>query len=342
MADIPTEQTTAARRWQRRDTSRLIRLLPGILAALLFLALATGDLFLGQAAGFVQAALALLLVGAVVTQPPLTHMLRRWIAGLGSWHALGLIGVAGLALFLRVWGLRFGLPYLEHPDEWAVADRAVQMLRTGDYSPHSFLYPTLYTYLQLGVAIVHFLWGVGAGVYRTLADIDPARYYAWARALTALLGTGAVLGTYAAGRLLYGREVGLLGAAFLAVYPAAAGDAHYVTTDTPSMFFSVLAFLAVSWLALRPPARRHDQWALALIAGFGVGLAIATKYNVAVLVLPLLLALAIGTDQRLPTKDEGRRTKDEGRRTKDEGRRTKDGRLLQLLPSAVCKQRAFL
>ncbi len=263
----------------------------GVLAALLVFVFVTRDGLLGVLAQPAEAALALLLAGTVVAQPATIRLLRRVVAWPEFGHATAVAGVIILALFLRLWGLRFGLPYRDHPDEWAVADRALQMLRTADYSPHAFIYPPLYTYLQLGVAALHFLWGVGARHYRTLADIDPARYYVWARTLTALLGTGAVLVVYVLGRQIYGRAAGLLAALLLTVYPAAVGDAHYVTTDTPAMFFTVLAFLLIARLGLQPPTHRRDRVALALIAGLGDGLAVATKYTVVVLALPLLLAV---------------------------------------------------
>src|SRR5690606_2337837 len=158
--------------------------------------------------------------------------LRRLAAWPELPHAALVLAVTLLALFLRTWGLRFGLPYLDHPDEWAVADEAVRMLQTGDYRPVKWDYPTLVIYLQVGVAAAHFLWGAGAGLYRDLSDLSPEHYYVWMRALTAALGTGGVLLTYAIGRMLYGRAAGLAAAALLAVLPVAAGDSHYVTTDT--------------------------------------------------------------------------------------------------------------
>lgn len=295
---------------------------PGLLAAALFLTLAAGAGSLGRAAGPLALVLSVALAGTLLARPRSIEALRRLVAWPGLWHALAVAAVVALGGAMRFWGINFGLPYLDHPDEWAVADRAVQMLRTGDYSPHSFIYPTLYTYLQMGVAAVHFLWGAGAGIYRTLDDIDPARYYLWGRAVTAALGTGAVLLTYVLGRMLYSRTAGLLAAAFLAVYPAAAGDAHYITTDTPSQLFTLLAFVPIVLLSLaeasgsqrltsddrrsatderrsrRPVVRGPSSFAaLALLSGLGVGLATATKYNVAVLVVPLTLALLYGAKQ---------------------------------------------
>jgi hypothetical protein len=296
MANVPVEPRVAAQ--TQRDRPRLLRYAPGVLALALFLALALGRGVLGAAAVPVQGALALALLGSILAHPQVVARVRV------TRTAVALVGILALALGLRVWGLRFGLPYFEHPDEWAVADEALRMLRTGEYTPFSYTYPTLYVYMQVGVATFHFLWGAGAGLYRTPADIDPVRFYVWARALTALLGTGAVALTFLAGRSLYGRTAGLLAAALIAVMPSVAGDAHYVTTDTPAMFFTLLAFLAIAQLGIPP---EHDEsretlrstLALALFAGFGVGIATATKWNAGALVIALLASIVLVAHRRM-------------------------------------------
>ncbi|WP_296760328.1 phospholipid carrier-dependent glycosyltransferase [Roseiflexus sp.] len=296
MANVPVEPRVAAQ--TQRDRPRLLRYAPGVLALALFLALALGRGVLGAAAVPVQGALALALLGSILAHPQVVARVRV------TRTAVALVGILALALGLRVLGLRFGLPYFEHPDEWAVADEALRMLRTGDYTPFSYTYPTLYVYMQVGVATFHFLWGAGAGLYRTPADIDPVRFYVWARALTALLGTGAVALTFLVGRSLYGRTAGLLAAALIAVMPAVAGDAHYVTTDTPAMFFTLLAFLAIVRLGVAP---EHDggretlrsTLALAFVAGFGVGIATATKWNAGALVIALLAAIVLAAYRRM-------------------------------------------
>jgi hypothetical protein len=296
MANVPLEPRVAAQ--TQRYRPRLLWRAPGVLALALFLALALGRGVLGAAAAPVQGALALALLGSILAHPQVMARVRV------TRTVVALVGILALALGLRVWGLRFGLPYFEHPDEWAVADEAMRMLRTGEYTPFSYTYPTLYTYMQVGVAAFHFLWGAGVGLYRTPADIDPVRFYVWARALTALLGTGAVALTFLAGRYLYGRTVGLLAAALIAVMPAVAGDAHYVTTDTPAMFFTLLAFLAIVRLGVAP---EHDggretlrsTLALAFVAGFGVGIATATKWNAGALVIALLAAIVLAAYRRM-------------------------------------------
>ena len=296
MANVPVEPRVAAQ--TQRDRPRLLRYAPGVLALALFLALALGRGVLGAAAVPVQGALALALLGSILAHPQVVARVRV------TRTAVALVGILALALGLRVWGLRFGLPYFEHPDEWAVADEAMRMLRTGEYTPFSYTYPTLYTYMQVGVAAFHFLWGAGVGLYRTPADIDPVRFYVWARALTALLGTGAVALTFLAGRYLYGRTVGLLAAALIAVMPAVAGDAHYVTTDTPAMFFTLLAFLAIVRLGVEPEQDGSQETlrstlALAFVAGFGVGIATATKWNAGALVIALLAAIVLAAYRRI-------------------------------------------
>ncbi|NOK60464.1 MAG: phospholipid carrier-dependent glycosyltransferase [Chloroflexi bacterium AL-N1] len=302
IADMAKDRTvTTASRWSRVNRVTLLRVLSGLIGALLFVVFVTRGAFPASAASLVVGLLVVALAATIAVQPPIVRVWRRVVAWPGLGHTALVAGVVAIGSVLRFWGLRFGLPYLDHPDEWAVADRAVAMLQTADYNPRSFIYPTLYTYLQVPVAGMHFIAGVGAGLYETVDDIDPAHYYVWGRGFTALLGSATVLLTYVLGRLWYGPMVGLLAALFLAVYPSAVGDAHYITTDTPSMFFTLLAFLPMVWMALRPPERHTDRLALTLIAGFCVGLAMATKYNVVVLIVPLLVALvAMARSQRAP------------------------------------------
>src|SRR5690242_10117213 len=74
---------------------------------------------------------------------------RYWVA-----PTLALIVLSALAL--RAWGVRGGLPYVDHPDEPNPVSYVVRMLRTGDLNPHFFQKPTLYVYLLLGVLSIHY------------------------------------------------------------------------------------------------------------------------------------------------------------------------------------------
>src|SRR5207248_109276 len=62
------------------------------------------------------------------------------------------------AFGLRVYGVSGSLPYVAHPDEPNLVDVATHMVKSGDLSPHMFLYPTLLIYLQALVIRAYLLW----------------------------------------------------------------------------------------------------------------------------------------------------------------------------------------
>ena len=87
------------------------------------------------------------------------------------------------------------------------------------------------------------------------------------------------------GRRLYGARAGLLAAALLAVSPLPVRFAHIATTDTPAVFWSVLAL----WMAAR--AGGGGKGRDVVLAGLFTGLAAATKYPAAAIAAPVLLCL---------------------------------------------------
>lgn len=222
-------------------------------------------------------------------------------------HEIALGVILLLALFVRVYGNELGLPYVINPDEPAVVDRALAMLRTGDYNPHSFIYPTLYTYLQFLVYVAHFLWGVSQGVYRNLADLPTSThiatwatgFYIWGRCLTAVLGAATVFLVYRMGARLYGQGAGLAGALFLAFSLLHSEHSHYITVDVPAAFFSALAFVFIVELFVRGRSERREnlRW-IYLLGGLSVGLAVGTKYNAVVIIVPFLLAHLLSAPRR--------------------------------------------
>ena len=54
--------------------------------------------------------------------------------------------IVAVALFFRVWGLAYGLPTLNHPDEPNKIEIAQQMIRSGDPNPHYFKKGTMLIY----------------------------------------------------------------------------------------------------------------------------------------------------------------------------------------------------
>jgi 4-amino-4-deoxy-L-arabinose transferase-like glycosyltransferase len=195
---------------------------------------------------------------------------------------------AGLALaltaagLLRLWALGQGVPYMLGVDEPEVMERAVRMIKTGDFNPHFFDYPSLYLYVQAAVGVLRFLAGALRGEWASLAQANTADFYLWGRAVTAGLGTATVWLLYMGG-LRWGARTALLGAALLAVMPLHVRESHFVLTDVPVTFFVTLSFV----LSLR--AHERSTIGSFVLAGAAVGLAAATKYNGGLaLVMPLI------------------------------------------------------
>ena len=193
-----------------------------------------------------------------------------------------LTAIMVVAAVLRFWALGAGIPYSIGVDEPELMNRAVQMMRTGDFNPRFFDYPGLYIHLQLVVASIRFLFGATTGQWQSLNQVTPTDFYLWGRAVTALLGTATVFLVYLIG-MRWGTRYAALAAGLLAVMPIHVRESHYILTDVPVTFFVALTFL----LSLRA----HEQeraWAFAW-AGAAAGLATATKYpGVLALLMPLL------------------------------------------------------
>ena len=106
--------------------------------------------------------------------------------------ALTLAAILGVGAILRFWALGAGIPFALGVDEPELMNRAVRMMRTGDFNPHFFDYPGLYIYIQVAVACTRFILGATAGEWQSLAQASPSDFYLWGRAVTALLGTATI------------------------------------------------------------------------------------------------------------------------------------------------------
>lgn len=200
--------------------------------------------------------------------------------------SVSLAAILLAAAALRFHGLGAGIPHAIGVDEPEIMNRATGMMRSGDFNPHFFDYPSLYIYVQLAAASARFIAGAMAGQWQSLGDVTAADFYLWGRAVTAAFGTATVLVVYFAG-LRWGTRTALLAAALMAVMPLHVRESHYVLTDVPLTFFVALTFL----LSLRA----HEQQRLQAFAwaGAAAGLAAATKYPGALVGLLPLTAAAL-------------------------------------------------
>lgn len=189
-----------------------------------------------------------------------------------------------VSLALRVWGSGFGLPVFTHyhPDEHALVDRATAILQTGEWAPDRFNYPPFYAYVQVGGLAASYVLGEVLGHWDAMPDYPLPHYFQVARATTALFGTLSVVVVYLAGLCLFGNRAGLLGAALLGGNYLHIIHSHYATLDVAAGFWAVMClFFSIAWW-------RRGGAAPGVMAGLCAGLAGATKYNAAVVVVAAL------------------------------------------------------
>ncbi|HEX9818987.1 MAG TPA: glycosyltransferase family 39 protein [Methylomirabilota bacterium] len=216
----------------------------------------------------------------------------------------GLILVVALALVLNVLGLGWGLP-LRGYHAWdvdAVAPLgpliAAKRMLVDEWwnSAYYNKYPMGHFFILMGTytPYVGYLWLTGrlqspSEVYPFgLEDPETALTVLTliARSVNVLMGVGIVLCVYLTARRFGDRRAALFSALTIALSPPFIFYAHTGNIDTPSLFWSALALLALGRLVAGQCRLRHY-----LLCGAAVGMAAATKEQT--LGLFLLLPLSV-------------------------------------------------
>lgn len=218
--------------------------------------------------------------GAWSTPVPAHAEPRRW-----RWRWGVAVGaVLLLALGLRLWGIKHGLPYAYNTDENKHFVPIAIGIFGHDWNPHYFNNPPAYTYL---VHIVLAVWFGGRHAVSSSFASNPTEVFVIARITGGLLGTAAVWLLYLAGARLIDRRTGLLAAGLMAVAFLPVFYSHLALNDVPTLAPLTLALWGVAGI-LRL-GRMRDY----VIAGIGFGFACATKYTGGIVVAPLLVAGAV-------------------------------------------------
>ncbi len=199
-----------------------------------------------------------------------------------------LIAILLSAAVFRLVGIDSGLPLALNGDETTVVEHALA-LNWNDLNPHVFMYGSL-TFVVFKIAIV-----AASPIIGFLTNRPPvlSDYYLLCRVLSAAFGTASVYLVYEAGKLLAGRAVGLTSAGLMAWSPLAVQLAHNATVDSMMGFWACLSLVGVAqWL--------HGSSRGMIVASISAGLAMATKYNAAMLLIPLVLTAIQLRDRQTP------------------------------------------
>jgi hypothetical protein len=200
--------------------------------------------------------------------------------------ALAILLVGLTAIALRFWRLSWGLDHgLCFPDEqifWGVsAARFVPLSWDSFAVVESLPYPTLYRSLAgLATALTHALGLLEAAAPSQIEGVWIARIVSAAAGVATSLAVGALAWR------AYGPRVGIAAAALWAALPLEVVQVHYASVDAVLALACSLTLLASFELARR--GRVLD----AALAGTAAGLSLAAKYTGAVMLAPVVWALA--------------------------------------------------
>ncbi|GIV18009.1 MAG: hypothetical protein KatS3mg022_3444 [Armatimonadota bacterium] len=212
---------------------------------------------------------------------------------------LALVIVLAVAFLFRAMGIRWGIPdpshyFSFHPDEWVILGYTLGLdIPHGQIDPHFYNYGTVYLYL-LHLAIL-----IGSTYGWITLPTEVAQYEAFAglyltgRWLSVVMGVLTCWLVWETGKRVCGHRCAAVATLLLAVVPLHTLHCHFLTTDATATLFTTGVLLAALKL--------HETGAkrILITAGVLVGLASATRYNTAlVLIAPLLALWLRGTEHR--------------------------------------------
>ena len=197
-----------------------------------------------------------------------------------------LLLILAVATALRVYGLNFGLPALNDPDEPLFMMTAFDMLRNQSVNPGWFGHPgTITLYCLALTCVLVGAFGLLTGRYADVDSFvsavyaDPGLVWLPARLFIAICGILCVLLTYHLGKRLGGKRLGLIAAAVLAVNAVHIEYSQIIRTDMQASVFMLLCTLSALAITREGKTRQY------VLAGIFVGLATATKWPAAVIAL---------------------------------------------------------
>ncbi len=188
--------------------------------------------------------------------------------------------------WLRFAAIDFGLPDKFRPDEGILIASALDLGR--DLNPHFNPlnpYPAAQVYLVHAVLRSYALVsGSGANLEAAYATNSQARAYLIGREVSAAMGTATIPAAYWAAEAAFGPVAALASAGIVALAAIHVRESKFAKMQVPTGLWLVLAMGMMLRIA------RRGRWSDYALAGFFSGLATATHYQAALIVLGVLAA----------------------------------------------------
>ena len=206
-----------------------------------------------------------------------------------NYTLLFLGGLLLVALLIRLPGITYGLPFLYVPDEIGVVQSA-GLVASGEFRTEVFIYPLLFHAFLIPAHGTYFLYCYLSGIVDSPAAFQefyfshPTWFYLTARLISLAFGLLTIWAIYLLGRTVYDRRTGLLAAIISTFFPSLVNFSRIGKVETLFCFSVIMGMVYISRVY------RYNRWKDNILAGIFGGLAVAAKYNGALIALPLLLA----------------------------------------------------
>ncbi len=225
-----------------------------------------------------------------------------------------LIIILILSTVLRLWGIKFGLPYIFYIDSTKIVKRSKLIAnnivhKNWDIDPKFYQYPTFLTNL---LAAEYVIYAIGYGIVSTktgkhrsmqeaidtlfrgtnpayVYDPYPPIFYLLARLNNAIAGIFTVLLCFFLCKIAFNNDdrIALISAFFLSVMFLHTKHSKYPMADTVLAFWTVAAMIYLVQIVFRGNAKDY------ILSGLFIGLGTSTKYLTIFLTASFLLNIVI-------------------------------------------------
>lgn len=226
----------------------------------------------------------------------------EWIKN-NKWILIFFFLILIFSSWIRIKKINGTLPYIVHPDEPALTKPALNIIKTGDFNPHVFVYPSLPYYLTASLFVIGYLNSVSHEEIKNTKEIGriaypyysqkrlvyPAKIFFAILSVTGMLLIGMTAYKYNLNpHLLYLPPLLLILSPLYLYY-----STKYLNVDIIGTFFAVLS---VFYIILK---LENDSFLeKVVIPGILGGLALASKYNYSLILAPSALAILFYTKKQ--------------------------------------------